>query len=512
MKMRKGTSLLLAMVLLAGSVIGCSGGSDSSSQGNTQGGTTASAGKGEPDLSKKLTIEVMTRSFAGGGWGDSHPVLDELNKKFNIDLKMQWVPGPNYKEKLNVLAASNDFPDLYWIDKESFDKWKERGAFLDMAPILDNYPNLTKHLSKETLEVGNPKGKLLSLPYTGVAARDSIVVRKDWLDKLNLKVPTTIEEYMDVARAFVNGDPDGNGKKDTIGITFGYKNGDLAMEEHFRYAFGLPNQFAEKDGKLVPMQEFLPQWKAFAGFMNEAYAEGVIDKDFPISGPSDTITKFEAGKVGIAYVNPNELENKTLPALKKLDPNAEIIQLAPPVGPNGEQGQRTFANGIEKIVINAKTDAQKQERVLMLLDYMLSDEGTALIGNGIEGVHYKKEGSSYTKLPAYESDRPFLLVAWLFRRDDPLNQMKLFDNQDTVNMIKGYFDMNEKYKVPNPADGYFSETQIKKGQDLKLKWTETVTKVIMGSSPPEEFDKAYDYWKKNGGEEIVKEFNEQYQP
>lgn len=42
--------------------------------------------------------------------------------------------------------------------------------------------------------------------------------RKDWLDKLGLEVPETLDDYEKVLTAFVEEDPDGNGKKDTAGL------------------------------------------------------------------------------------------------------------------------------------------------------------------------------------------------------------------------------------------------------------------------------------------------------
>ena len=45
-----------------------------------------------------------------------------------------------------------------------------------------------------------------------------LLIRTDWLKKLNLSMPTTTEELMAVAKAFAEQDPDGNGKKDTYGM------------------------------------------------------------------------------------------------------------------------------------------------------------------------------------------------------------------------------------------------------------------------------------------------------
>ena len=61
-------------------------------------------------------------------------------------------------------------------------------------------------------------GKSYGLASTGsIAKNEGLLIRKDWLDKLGLKVPTTTDELMAVMKAFTFNDPDGNGKADTYG-------------------------------------------------------------------------------------------------------------------------------------------------------------------------------------------------------------------------------------------------------------------------------------------------------
>ncbi|MGG4147674.1 ABC transporter substrate-binding protein, partial [Paenibacillus algorifonticola] len=165
-----------------------------------------------------------------------------------------------------------------------------------------------------------------------------------------------------------------------------------------------------------------------------------------------------------------------------------------------------------KIVINAKIDPAKQQRILEMLDYMLSDEGYDLIKNGIEGTHYKKTGDNqYEKLGAFDTERPQLLSIWFFRRFDPGIQIRKWDNQEMGDKILSFFETNEKYRWSNPAAGLSSETLIKKGANIQQKWMETMTQVIVGQAPFSAIDEAAETWKKNGGDAIIKEMNEQYQ-
>lgn len=505
--MKKWSAVLISAVLLTG-VIGCS-----QSKENGQAGASSAPKASDAKSDALLDLNMMTFSFAGGGWQDDHPVIKELNKKLNINLKIQWIPLDNYAQKLNVMAASNDFPDLFIIQEPEFNKWRDKGVFLDLKPELGKYPNFAKYLDAKGLEIMNPKDKVYGLPYYITEARDSLMIRKDWLDKLGLKAPTNTDEFLEVAKAFALKDPDGNGQADTSGFSFSIINNKFANggADFLLGAFGLGNEWAEKNGQLVPMQVQTEELKALMSFLKKAYAEGALDKDFPTNKVKDPVAKLESGKAGITTVVPNEVYLTNVPTLKKLVPAAELVQLLPPKGPTGLQATHTMPV-TNKIVINAKIDPAKQQRALKFLDYLLSDEGYDLIKHGIEGVHYKKTADGkFEKTDAFDKERPQLISAWFFRRYDVDVQIRKWDDQEYANKIRSLYQTNEKYVWRNPAAGLSSETLTKKGVSLQQKWMEAMLKIIVGQTPVSAVDDAAAAWKKDGGDDIIKEINAEYQ-
>jgi len=511
----------MVFVLLTSMLAACTPPPKAEPQNNSQPGQPSEKGTDSPsvslvdDGSQKLTINLMTLSWAGGGWVDNnHPVIKELNEKFNIDLKVQWVPAESYIEKVNVLAASNNLPDVYYLNT-NFLKWRDRGLFLDIKPYLDNFPDqfpsLISNIAQHGYEIMNPKGKYFALPYYGVETRDSLVIRQDWMDELGLQTPTTLDELYEVLKAFAHDDPDRNGIKDTIGFSMSIlETGGFGFIDYFMGAFGLANGWKDVNGEAVPMQVQADELKEFIAFLRKAYEEGVLDKDFPINKPDDPLFKLSGGKLGMNFANPNELNTTTLPSLQKLEPKANLVYLAPPKGPTGLQATRTSAL-INKIVINAKADVVKQERILKLLDYIVSDEGTILTKNGLEGIHYeKKADGTYEKLEAFDADRPFLLSTWFFRRFDPATQARLWDDPSKSADTFKMFEENSKYAWRNAAIGIETETMNKQLINLNTKWTETMVKIIVGSEPMESIDKAIASWRADGGDQIILEVNEEY--
>ncbi|THF74010.1 extracellular solute-binding protein [Cohnella fermenti] len=512
--MRKWTVLALSSLLAAGAA-GC-GNSTNEAQsesapasGSAAASVAASSPEATVDTSKKLTITLLAPSYAGGGWQGDNAVVQKLNEKLNINLQIQWVPIANLAEKETAMAASNSFPDAYFVLQNEFTKWRDKGVFLDVKPYLEQFPNFTKYLSEESLQIENPADHYYGFPYYIQDTRDSLAVRKDWLDKLGLQAPTTIEEFGQVATAFATQDPDGNGKQDTSGFSFGMTNGSFSGLSPILAAFGLGNEWIQSGDELVNYKTQTEQLKPFVSFLRELYASGGLDKDFVTNKNNDHKSKFVASTVGIAEYVPGELFTTSLPNLQQTHPEARIAQVIPPVGPDGKQGTSTLPM-TSKIVINNSIDKEKQQRIIQLLDYMLSDEGYDLIKNGVENVHWKSENGTFVKLDAYDVDRPQLLSTWFFRRADPLIQMHKWEDQALLDQLQQWNDNNAKYAWPNPAAEVVSEVQSKLAPNLNEKWMAAVTKIIVGQAPVDDVDQAASDWLKDGGDKITQDINEQY--
>ena len=75
----------------------------------------------------------------------------------------------------------------------------------------------SKNLTPQALKAGKAvDGKTYGIPYSAQA--NALLIRSDWLKNLGLEAPKTWDEMEQVAKAFTENDPDGNGKSDTYGI------------------------------------------------------------------------------------------------------------------------------------------------------------------------------------------------------------------------------------------------------------------------------------------------------
>lgn len=400
--------IVIALLALTVLFVGCGQkanqtGSNSTSTASTKDTkvetTKEASGK---DYSKPITIVTYQSSSQGAQPEDKDEILKVLEEKFNIDLKINVITS-EYESKLNLEVSSGNIPDIMKVSSAQFN------AFLDqdlLLPIEDYIPRMPNFLSRypdiledKTLRVD---GHLYFLAGHNPLDRicksyDSLWIRKDWLDKLNLEVPTTLEELKEVAIAFTTQDPDGNGVNDTFGYSgLGAVDFDSA---HFLFnpifgAFGIgPEDYTLQDGKLV-YGAATPEYKEALAWIRDFIATGAVDPDITLMSTFDEIReKVYRNQIGLMYFSWAEFIKPPYDdTLKQMTPDAEWIQIAPPIGPHGAADSTWSVPGYASsgwvLSADLADNPEKLNRVLDYLDYISAGEGLNLVCYGIEGKHY----------------------------------------------------------------------------------------------------------------------------
>src|SRR5699024_2871574 len=123
------------------------------------------------------------------------------------------------------------------------------------------------------IESGKIEGNLYGVPMVQPLARYGVLVRQDWLDNLNLEVPHTWDELREVARAFTEDDPDGNGKDDTVGFvdrSYSFKVGFRMLSGYF----GAGNNFALNDNNEIIPSFMQDEFKEAMEWYRDIYENG----------------------------------------------------------------------------------------------------------------------------------------------------------------------------------------------------------------------------------------------
>jgi putative aldouronate transport system substrate-binding protein len=366
-------------------------GAPSASPGQPSASASASA---KPSAPVKLT---MLRSGTGLPAPDKDVILQQLNKDLNMALEISMVPS-EYDQQLNVRLAGGTPPDIFTVSKNQMFSYAKQGMLLDLTPYLKKMTNLTdtNGFSETFMKKGQVSGKQYAIPYRPlIPVQTTFWVRQDWLDKLNLKAPATLDELKAVAKAFVEKDPDGNGKKDTIGITGLGFEGTLSP---FFAAFGVaaPGHFMIKDNKVV-YSTTLPETAKAVDYIKGMFDEGLIDPEFLTNTGLSHQEKAFKGQAGIVYAHWAHLKRPDMEQkMNSINPNQKWTQLDAMTGPGGKfadmydegntSGRYVLPKSLEK-------EPEKVEKIIEYLNYVSGGKGQLLVNYGIDGVHYKMNGS-----------------------------------------------------------------------------------------------------------------------
>lgn len=253
------------------------------------------AGKAAPVAKTKISWMNILHSTTP----PTDTVLNKIEEITNTELDFSWVPDASKEERINTALASDSLADivtLTLLENSSVRNALKAGVFWDVGPYLDEFPNLAA-ISQDMRTSASIEGKLYGIPMVKDIARNGVILRKDWLDKLGLQVPQTTDELMQVAKAFTEEDPDGNGSKDTTGfidrsdLVFG------AFKTLGSY-FGTPSSWDVDDsGKVTPEFESEGYVKAME-YMKELYKGGYINQDFAVTAKTDQQQGFAQGRRG----------------------------------------------------------------------------------------------------------------------------------------------------------------------------------------------------------------------
>ena len=363
--------------------------------------TTAKPTEPHTPTIKKLRVQVDGRTV-----GANNTIAKWLKKGLGFSIELVHIGTASLTEQLGLMAAADNLPDVFTIRSDIspiYYSLRDSGQLLDIEKILNDWgPNLIAARGQEQINsMRDPDGKLRSVANCTEGSYDVMMIRKDWLDKLNLKVPTTTEELRKVMTAFVKQDPDGNGQDDTYGF-LSLRGGARGMLTLFA-AFGAnPGDcWNVVNGKVqysfLRTDRMIPAVK----YIRSLYEQGLLGEgaEFQMAG-TEYNSVVSNGKVGIVqdevwYLNPST-------SWFYADPTAEWIYIDPIKGPDGYSGYVNWQNphyrGRTCIAANCKDPIAAMQYLNFIADY----DNLVTIRTGIEGKHWTYDPSTYNGIAPLE--------------------------------------------------------------------------------------------------------------
>lgn len=425
-----------------------------------------------------------------------------MEEKAGVSLDITYLPHAQYLEQLQLKFAGGDFPDMYQTWSGPTPDLITGDKVLALNELIDRHgPNLKKAIPQSAWDAVTVQGQIYAIPQPTDTRQGSVMyIRKDWLDKLDLKVPETSDELLQVMRAFRDDDPNGNGQPDEIPFTMREK---LDWGENIFGMWGLNSRYSEiyEDDKLV-LGSVHPRFLQGLDYLRTMYAEKLLDRDFLVNTLSVWDQKISAGLVGIWNHTPRSAW-RWQKALEDSIPDQkpEVIVIPTPRGMdyNGPVGTRW---GIVSKTFILMKDAADPAAVIRWLDWLYSDEGRAFTEYGIEGETFLQENNRHVVLPGKEADIDFL------QKSIAVHGISAEASSAILNDERAVEKLRMAYEIAN-AQGFVSETigmpSIENDYNLHSMLVEEAALVIIGRQPLDAYSEFIEGWKNNGGNQFIEE-------
>ena len=535
--MKKMISLILALMLVVGTLAGCSGdGGESSTPQESANGSTAEsaqeASEGEeqvgPEFSYPMdgtvTLTINREPYDLNEvpeYARENYFWERIQEETGIGLEFigSAANSTSMSEEFLLLLASGEYPDMFVCDWIVFPGGPSAALADGYIQTLDKYiewmPNLQQYLTEHPdvdRMIRTDSSELYGTPWLreeGTNIGGGMSIRKDWLDQVGLEVPTTLEELHAALTAFKNE----LNVEHPMSFEFRwmweqYMIGPLSSAFNTCY----PYYVIDNEVFFGPLTE---GYKDMVYTLAKWYEEGLLDTDIATVDKSTVQSKFANGEIGVVIQQFSNTEN-CIKVLEQTDPSYEVA--AVPSLVQDKNDTATFGQywlSFEgSFMLSMSTQTEYAEQVCRFMDYNYSPEGIMLCAYGTEGVSYEADENGnfkeFTDLVLNNPDgddpstarRYFAVVQnWSY----PGLDLNYFVDERTLAIMDIWGNSaNMKEHVFPPVTYNEEENKIvsAKFSTMETYCREQITKFILGTISLEQWDSFIDELIKLGAEEL----------
>ena len=370
---------------------------------------------------KPLTLDIHfhTKKYV---YDNEWPVEKEAARLTNMHLNnVASMATTKSQEAFNLLIASGDLPPIVAGSsiRDNVNRYGPEGAFIPLNDLIDKYAPHIKAFFDANKDVRSSilaaDGNIYYIPYLpdGKYGR-GYFIRQDWLDKLNLKTPNTIDELHKVLVAFRDDDPNGNGKKDEVPMFFRH------WEELIRMVTLWDGRMSGSD---MFHDFYVDKGNLLHGYVGKGYHEGIRNLAKWYQEGLIDAEVFTRGSRSREYLLSNNLGGMTHDwfastagyndSLADKVPGFDFKTMLPP---KGISGKRVEEHRRAKVKVDgwamSYTDKNPIETI-KYFDFFFTEEGRRLANFGIESKQYDMiDGKPVFKKEVLESTTPLNAQMW----------------------------------------------------------------------------------------------------
>jgi len=375
--------LIIALSLLTGCTVSNKGSVNENTSSTEKAMQSLTTAQTTAPRMEKLTIALSALPTVENY--DTNYFTKMVENDMKIDFEFILLPANknDAKTKFSLMVSSgSELPDvlnmpigkmvaLDYASKGIFVKLNDYLADPVLAKNFLNIPKKDREYVYQNLKLAD--GNIYSLfsftPFEWNEARNRFWINKTWLQKMNMNKPTTTDEFYEVLKAFVNNDPNGNGKKDEIGVVgakegWGQRPFDFLMNA-FIYADTNKSFFSVENG-IIKASFIQPEWKEGLIYMNKLCKENLLS---PLSFTQD-LTQLKAlinvagGMAGVVASGSFSVFGPEI--------NNDMTLMAPLTGPKGVS-YTPYTPTLPVDYWYITKDCENPEQAFIIGDYMLSE-------------------------------------------------------------------------------------------------------------------------------------------
>ena len=365
-----------------------------------------------------ITLELTVLSYDPRTDGatkidETNGFIEWLQKKTGVSLNFTKINYENMTERVNVMMATGDVPDIMLrpgLSTSEVNYYGANGQLRSFTPYIEKYGSVIKDVFKAK-PVARPmssdlKGDMYFLPRITecyhCARGPKAWYYKPWLDKLGLEVPQTTEEFYQMLVAFKTQDPNGNGQADEVPFTgsnigwdqsdiYGFLAGSFMYTENAGDGAGL----VLESGKVVAANT-RPEYRELLRYLSRLYSEGLLtDLTFTMKAADykRTVQGSNPPVVGVALSQYPGVFADFSPTPEGAETENRgyegFYPLSPLEGPNGIRYANDYSpyGGVSPYTVMS-TSNPYPALSFRLLETVMLPEATIRANIGIEGEDY----------------------------------------------------------------------------------------------------------------------------
>ena len=246
-----------------------------------------------------------------------------------------------YDTNVSMVISMGSLPDIMVVSsQDEVEQLVEAGLIEDLTEsynncISDRIRKMYESYGDSLKDMVTYDGKIMALPETNITDGPNLVwLRKDWMDKLGLSEPHTIDDVVNIVKHFISEDPgnngvDASGKPNTVGLAVdtdvtgecGYSS-EFLLDIIFACFGAYPKQWIMNDDGEIVYGSVTDEAKEALSYINSLYNQGVIDNDFLLRTSTNICELIENGMCG-SFFGPWWAPNNPLANAVSRNPDAD---------------------------------------------------------------------------------------------------------------------------------------------------------------------------------------------